>query len=78
MATIKRFRLLDQGRERPTTLEDAAIVLLDLEGEKFIQLNGYGSEVRDNPGKRSQNMRLTKEAFEQLTAIGNEHFGIAS
>ena len=76
MATIRKFRLLDQGRERPTPAEDAAIVRLDFGGEKFLQLNGYGSDVRDNPGKRSQNMRLTREAFEQLVAIGNKHFGI--
>ena len=76
MATISKFRLLDQGRERPTTLEDAAIVRLDFGGEKFVQLNGSGSDVRDNPGKRSQNMRLTQQAFEQLMAIGNEHFGL--
>jgi hypothetical protein len=76
MATINRFRLLDQGRERPTTIEDAAIVCLAFDGEKFLQLNGYGSDVRDNPGKRSQNMRLTRQAFEQLVAIGSEHFGL--
>ena len=76
MATIRSFRLLDQGRERPTSLEDAAIVRLDFDGGKFLQLNGYGSDVRDNPGKRSQNMRLTKGAFLQIVKVGNEHFGL--
>jgi hypothetical protein len=76
MATIVKFRLLGQGRERPTPIEDAAIVRLDFDGERYLQLNGYGSTVRDNPGKRSQNMRLTRQAFEQLVAIGNAHFGI--
>ena len=76
MATIKKFRLLEQGQERPTPTEDAAIVRLDFGGERFLQLNGYGSDVRDNPGKRSQNMRLTRQAFEQLVAVGNEHFGL--
>lgn len=55
-------------------MEDAAIVRLDFDGEKFLQLNGYGSANRDNPGKRSQNMRLTRKAFDQLVKIGREHF----
>ena len=75
MATINSFRLIEQGGERPTSIEDAALVRLNLAGEKFLQLNGYGSASRDNPGKRSQNMRLTKQAFEQLVKIGQEHFG---
>jgi len=75
LATIRSFRLIEQGRERPTELEDAAIVRLDLGGEKFLQLNGYGADTRDHPGKRSQNMRLTKQAFEQLVAVGKAHFG---
>ena len=75
MATIRSFDLLQQDRERPQPESTAAIVPITLNGEKFVQLNGYGSSERINVGARSQNMRLTKAAFDQLVAIGHKHFG---
>jgi hypothetical protein len=76
MATIKTFGRLEQGNERPTADCSAKIVCLDLNGELFVQLNSYGSDNRKFVGARSQNMRLTKTAFEQLVEAGDRHFGI--
>ena len=74
MAVIRNFDLLSQGRERSQPESAAAIVLIEIDGEKFVQLNGYGSTDRVNVGARSQNMRLSKSAFDQLIALGQNHF----
>ena len=75
MATIREFKVLSQDRERAQPeATAAAMVALEIDGEKFIQLNGYGSGDRANVGARSQNMRLSKTAFEQLAALGQKHF----
>lgn len=76
MAVIRKFELLSQGRERPQPQAiGGCAVPLDFDGEKFLQLNSYGSEDRMHVGARSQNMRLSREAFEQLVKIGRQHFG---
>jgi len=75
MAVIRQFKVLSQGSERSQPDSSAGIVALDIDGEKFIQLNGYGSSDRVNVGARSQNMRLSKAAFDQLVELGRKHFG---
>jgi hypothetical protein len=76
MATIRKFGLLDQGQERSTEECEAKVVQLMIDGEKFVQLNSYGTTSRVNVGARSQNMRLSKEAFIQLVEIGRKYFGL--
>jgi len=76
MATIRKFGILSQGQERPTEECEAKIVALTLDGEKFLQLNSYGTQRRVNVGARSQNMRLSKEAFLHLVELGSKHFGL--
>jgi hypothetical protein len=75
MAVIRRFTVLQQNRERsqPQAI-GGCVVPLTLDGERFLQLNSYGSEDRVVVGARSQNMRLSKEAFDQLVEIGRKHF----
>ena len=76
MAVIRKFDLLAQGRERPQPQAiGGCAVPLEFDGEKFLQLNSYGSAERVVVGARSQNMRLSRDAFEQLVAIGRKHFG---
>ena len=75
MAVIRKFELLTQDRERPQPQAiGGCAVPLEFAGEKFLQLNSYGSTERVNIGARSQNMRLSREAFEQLVEIGRKHF----
>ena len=76
MATIRKFGRLDQGSERPTEDCEAKLVCLNLAGEKYVQLNSYGTQHRVNVGARSQNMRLSKDAFLELVEAGRKHFGI--
>ena len=75
MAVIRKFTVLEQNRERsqPQAI-GGCVVPLTLDGERFLQLNSYGTEDRVVVGARSQNMRLSKEAFDQLVDIGRKHF----
>jgi len=75
MAVIRKFTVLEQNRERsqPQAI-GGCVVPLTLDGERFLQLNSYGTEDRVVVGARSQNMRLSKEAFDQLVGIGRKHF----
>jgi len=40
-------------------------------GEKFLQIDTYGSSTRKIPGKKSQCIRFTPEAIRQLSEIIN-------
>jgi hypothetical protein len=75
MAVIRNFKVLAQDRERtqPQAI-GGCVVPLVLDGERFLQLNSYGSPDRVVIGARSQNLRLSREAFDQLVEIGRRHF----
>ena len=75
MAVIRNFKVLSQNRERsqPQAI-GGCVVPLVLDDERFLQLNSYGSEDRVVVGARSQNLRLSREAFDQLVEIGRKHF----
>jgi hypothetical protein len=75
MATVRSFELLPQGEERSTEPCVAKLVPLEIAGELFLQLNGYGHPSRGPRAGRTQNFRLSKSAFEQLVQVGRKHFG---
>jgi hypothetical protein len=78
MATVRSFELLEQGQEHATEPCVAKLFPLEIDGEPFLQLNGYGNPNRGPAAGRTQNFRLSKSAFEQLMKIGRAHFGITS
>ena len=43
---------------------------VEVNGEKYIQIDTYGSEVREFQNKLSQSLRLTENAFNQLKKLG--------
>jgi hypothetical protein len=74
MATIRNFDLKVPERSLKQGDAKCSIILGDIDGEKFLQLDSYGSSDRQFVGKRSQSMRLTKPAFDQLVRLGQSHF----
>ncbi len=77
MATVRQFELLEEGKEHATEPCVAKLVPLEIDGELFLQVNGYGHPNRGPDAGRTQNFRLSKSAFEQLLKIGRDHFGAA-
>ncbi|KTT70011.1 hypothetical protein NS334_13440 [Sphingomonas endophytica] len=76
MAVIRQFEVGSQDRQQwQEESVEGEVIPLRLHGELFLQLYSLGSSSRVSKGQRSQNLRLSKDAFEQLVEIGRKHFG---
>ena len=75
MATVRDLQVADGVGARPHTDVAAKLRLIELNGEKFVQIDTYGSDERQEIGKQSQSVRLSKNAFDQLVELGCKHFG---
>ena len=74
MAVVKRFSIEDQNSRIGHTECAGVIRKIEVDGQKFIQIDTYGSVNREIPDKLSQSLRLTEEAFQQLMKLGADHF----
>jgi hypothetical protein len=74
MATVRNFEVKDLDRITSHSEVDATISLVECDGEKFIQIDTYGSRDRAIPGKTSQSLRLSETAFKKLSEIAGKHF----
>ncbi|MBX3633034.1 MAG: hypothetical protein KF695_08995 [Simplicispira sp.] len=52
---------------------DCTYTVVTHEGQKFLQLDTYGSLARQIPGKKSQSLRFSPEALQQLKQIIQEN-----
>jgi hypothetical protein len=74
MAVVRELELKDLDRVAAHSEVSATISLVECDGEKFVQIDTYGSKDREMPNKISQSIRLTKAAFDQLTRYAAKHF----
>ncbi|MCW1986155.1 UNVERIFIED_ORG: hypothetical protein M2348_001905 [Sphingomonas sp. R1F5B] len=74
MAVIRSLTEKELDRASAHTEAEATFSLINLDGEKFIQIDTYGSQDRVHLGKTSQSLRLSKSAFDQLVQIAEKHF----
>jgi hypothetical protein len=74
MAVVREFQLKDLDRVSTHSEVNATISLVESDGEKFVQIDTYGSKDRAMPNKISQSVRLTKAAFDQLSQFAAKHF----
>lgn len=54
--------------------ECSYFIVYNKKGEKFLQLDTYGSAEREIPGKVSQTIQFSPEAINQLKTILATHF----
>jgi hypothetical protein len=59
---------------RHTEVECTYSITSDEQGQRFLQIDTYGSKSRKILGKKSQTIRFAPEAIEQLKTILGEHF----
>lgn len=70
MAIVKKLARINMDRDSShTEVECTYTVIQGKEGEKYLQIDTYGSAVRKIPGKKSQSIRFSPEAIAQLREI---------
>jgi hypothetical protein len=74
MAVIRDFTVKDLVRSTSHTEVEATVSLIEADGEKFLQIDTYGSKGRAMPGKVSQSLRISQRAFEDLKKLASKHF----
>lgn len=69
MAIVRKleYQPLETVQDHSETV--ATYSLVKHEGETYLQIDTYGSPERSIPGKKSQSIRLSKSALEQLRRI---------
>jgi len=74
MAVVKKFSIEEQNSRIGHSECSGTIRAVEIDGEKFIQIDTYGSKEREFQNKLSQSLRLTEGAFNQLKMLGEKHF----
>ncbi len=76
MAWVEKFEM-KEGRVRlqPTHVVGFVKVSTDLEINPVLQIDTYGSNEREIPGKQSQTIQIGREAAEQLYRMLGATFG---
>ncbi len=69
MAIINKLEKINLERNSKHTEVKGTYSVVESEGEKFLQIDTYGSVTRQFPGKKSQSLRFTPEALVQLKSI---------
>jgi hypothetical protein len=70
MATVNALRKIALERDsKHSNAECTYSVITDELGQKLLQIDTYGSPLREMPGKKSQSIRFTPEAIKQLMFI---------
>ena len=74
MALVENISPLKLGRDIDHKCVECTFdVITNAEGEKFLQLDTYGSSERQLQGKKSQSLRLSPNALQQLKQIIQAH-----
>ena len=74
MAVVREFTEKELDRSSAHSEVEATISLVEVDGERFVQIDTYGSKNRAMPGKVSQSLRLSQSAYEQLQQLADKHY----
>lgn len=76
MALIRQLEERHMQRNKVhSEVEATFTIFTDQHGEKYLQIDTYGSPDRAIPGKVSQSIQFNPESMQQLHAIINRVFG---
>jgi hypothetical protein len=76
MALIRRFERVDRDQYRTHDEINAKYMVFSREGRKLIQIDTFGRETRDKPGKQSQTIQLDKTGATNLFNILKREFDL--
>ena len=75
MAIVRKLEPIQIDRESKHSEVDCTYAIVeDDQGDKYFQIDTYGSATRQIPGKKSQSIRFSPEAIEQLKEILKRNF----
>ena len=75
MAIIRKLEPITLEVEaKHTEVNSTYTMIVDQSGEKYLQIDTYGSKKRKIPGKKSQSIRFSPEAIRQLRLIIDKEF----
>jgi uncharacterized membrane protein len=69
MAIIRKLEQITLEKDSKHTEVDATYSIVNADGEAYLQIDTYGSKDRQIEGKKSQSIRLSSEAIDQLQTI---------
>ncbi|WP_027188577.1 hypothetical protein [Desulfovibrio cuneatus] len=69
MALIKKIQPINLTKDSPHTDVVATYSIIKSNGATFLQIDTYGSQERQEAGKKSQSMRFDREVALQFKAI---------
>ncbi len=72
MAVVRRLEQLTLEKDTPHTEAEGTYSIINDNGHKYLQIDTYGSRGRKIPGKKSQSIRFSEEAIEQLKMLLRE------
>ena len=75
MAIVRKLESINLDRDsKHTEVNCTYAIVEDDNGNKYLQIDTYGSKSRKIPGKKSQSIRFSPEAIDQLKQILNKNF----
>jgi hypothetical protein len=74
MAIVERLEKIDLTKEAKHSTVNCTYSIVNADGKKFLQIDTYGSLTRKMPGKKSQSLRFSPEAIQQLKSIIDSEF----
>lgn len=75
MAIVRELRLIHlELNSKHTEAAATYSIVQDKDGMKLLQIDTYGSTDREVPGKKSQSMRFSPAAIDQLRTILAKEF----
>lgn len=75
MALVKELEKIVLERDvKHSEVSSTYSIVQEEGGKKYLQIDTYGSRTRKIPGKKSQSIRFSPQAIEQLKEIFRAHF----
>lgn len=75
MALVKSFKRRQLERDaRHKDVDATYSIVTDSTGCRLLQIDTYGSDERETPGKKSQSLRFSVEALHQLRELIRTEF----
>ena len=69
MAIVRKLEKVELEHNSKHTEVDCTYSIVESDGQKYLQIDTYGSASRKIPGKKSQSLRFTSEALIQIRSI---------